>query len=347
MIPNRFYPGIWGHKAEWAFKVKPNWQPLPKPDCWAKLRKIECSGVQLRYFLLLMSTLASLMLAFPQIADAAKKQATAPAATQEIYLAPMRVFVVRNSMPSCEPNCPEWIGAEGEITAATPKLFRKVLKQIGTSKLPVVIRSPGGSIEAAIEIGKMLRKADLTVAVGFTRFSSCTPNDKACTLPPENKGIYRGTIDDLNAFCNSACPMILAGGTSRLAGPFTSIGLHEPKTSWTQEQVRYRETYRMIRGKKKVISRKIIGRKTVKNKVTYGLDKSLRKKLTSHYKGMGVDVAILDDTVKAKFQDIYFLPEPRKSTLNLVTNAGSAVLLVNPAFCGALSTCVLETSDKR
>jgi hypothetical protein len=36
MIPDRFYPGIWGHKAEWAFKVKPNWQPLPKPDCWAK-----------------------------------------------------------------------------------------------------------------------------------------------------------------------------------------------------------------------------------------------------------------------------------------------------------------------
>ncbi|TIT97889.1 MAG: hypothetical protein E5W55_07925, partial [Mesorhizobium sp.] len=32
----------------------------------------------------------------------------------------MRFAVVRSSAPGCEPNCPEWISAEGTIEAGTP-----------------------------------------------------------------------------------------------------------------------------------------------------------------------------------------------------------------------------------
>jgi hypothetical protein len=316
------------------------------PNPHVKLRPFNvATGASLRFLCVILSTIAVLMLTFVGMAEAAKKKPATPPPPKAIYEAPMRFFIVRNSNPACEPECPEWIGAEGEITGATPAQFKKVLKQMGKKKLPVIIRSPGGSINAALEISRMIRKAGLTVAVGYTRFSSCAPTDKTCKLAPEKNGIYEGTIDDVRAFCNSACPMVLAGGTQRLAGPFASIGLHEPKTVWTRQQVRYRETYRMVRGKKKVISRKIVSRKNIKDKVTYGLDKALRKKLSQHYKSMGVEVAILEDTVKAKYQDVYYISEIRKSMLKLVTSSSSAVMLANPSFCGSVSVCV--TDNKR
>ncbi|TIV22294.1 MAG: hypothetical protein E5V90_34440, partial [Mesorhizobium sp.] len=40
----------------------------------------------------------------------------------------MRFVVVRSSATGCEPNCPEWISAEGTIEAGTPALFRRLLK---------------------------------------------------------------------------------------------------------------------------------------------------------------------------------------------------------------------------
>ena len=39
----------------------------------------------------------------------------------------MRFVVVRSSAPDCEPNCPEWISAEGTIEASTPALFTRLL----------------------------------------------------------------------------------------------------------------------------------------------------------------------------------------------------------------------------
>jgi hypothetical protein len=147
---------------------------------------------------------------------AAKKKSAPPSPPKLIYEAPMTVVIVRNNVSLCEPNCPEWIAAEGEITDGTPAKFRDVFKRMGKKQLPIVIRSPGGSINAALEIGKMIRKRKLDVAVGSTQFDGCGPNRKDCKLPKVNKGIYRGTASSFYGFCNSACPLILAGGTVRL-----------------------------------------------------------------------------------------------------------------------------------
>ncbi|TIS94081.1 MAG: hypothetical protein E5W87_34205, partial [Mesorhizobium sp.] len=62
----------------------------------------------------------------------------------------MRFVVVRSSAPGCEPICPEWISAEGSIEAGTPALFKRTLKALGGRKLPVVVDSPGGNVEAAL-----------------------------------------------------------------------------------------------------------------------------------------------------------------------------------------------------
>ena len=279
----------------------------------------------------------------PQKKKAAPKQPEPP---KEAWQLPMKVVIVRSSEAGCEPVCPEWIMAEGEITTATPGVFRKALKQLGKRKLPVIIRSPGGQVNAALEIGRMIRKAKLDVAVGWTKYSGCAPADKTCTLPKERKGLYGGEIYVSGAFCASACPLILASGTRRLAGHGTIVGVHQIRTSWTQERITYRERYRIVNGKKKVIDRKIVSRKTVKAYDTYGLDKRLRKSLTAYLKEMGVDVALLDDMEKAPHSSIHVLDAGRQTELRLINVTDDASAYANSRLCGPalqVPVCVERT----
>jgi hypothetical protein len=294
----------------------------------------------------LCSVLSLLLLADVEVFAAQQKKAKVVVPPKPIYEASMRVVVVRNGSPACEPQCPEWISAEGEITAATPAAFRRVFKQIGSKNLPLIIRSPGGSINAALEIGNMVRKRKMTVAVGFTLYRGCRPDEVACKLPKEAKGVYAGSISEYNAFCNSACPMILAAGTTRLASSMAYVGLHQPKTEWSREWVRWRDTYRMVNGRKKILKRTIVSRKIVKGKTTYGLDKNLRKKMGNYYKSMGIDLAILDEMERAKYQDMYWLPEDGRDKLHLRTSVGSAaalgsVTVVKPGVSG-IESCEIK-----
>ncbi|TIM19564.1 MAG: hypothetical protein E5Y61_34240, partial [Mesorhizobium sp.] len=60
----------------------------------------------------------------------------------------MRFIIARSSAVGCKPNCPEWISAEGAIAAGTPALLKRVLKKLGTRKLPIIVNSPGGDVDA-------------------------------------------------------------------------------------------------------------------------------------------------------------------------------------------------------
>jgi hypothetical protein len=285
-----------------------------------------------RCVIFLTCVLAVLAIAMPE-AFAAKKKVAVPVRFKPIYEAPMTVAIVRGWSQTCEPTCPEWISAEGEITGATPAAFARVFKAMGNRKLPIIIRSPGGSINAAVDIGHMIRKRGLDVAVGATLFQGCSPIDKGCKLPPLQIGTYRGAALDYGGFCYSACPLILASGKIRLASYGTDVGVHQPKTIWTQQRYTYRETYRIINGKKKILSRKIISKSNAGTKVTFGYDKRLRTKLTTFYRQMGVDVAILDDSEKASFQKMNQLTGLRVNELHLRTGPESVSILTKPSIC--------------
>jgi hypothetical protein len=288
--------------------------------------------VMRRCVIFLACVLAILSVAVPE-AFAAKKKAAAPVRSKPIYEAPMTVSIVRGWSQTCEPTCPEWISAEGEITGATPAAFARVFKAMGKKKLPIIIRSPGGSINAALDIGHVIRKRGLDVAVGATLFQGCSPVDKGCKLTANQNGTYRGAALDYGGFCYSACPLILASGKTRLASYGTDVGVHQPKTIWTQQRYTYRETYRIINGKKKVLSRKIISKSNAGTKVTFGYDKRLRTKLTTFYRQMGVDVAILDDSDKASFQKMNQLTGLRVNELHLRTGPESVAVLTQPSIC--------------
>src|SRR5690348_1002266 len=74
--------------------------------------------------------------------------ATKSKASEADVSPPMRFVIVRSHEAGCEPNCPQWISAEGEVTPQTPALFKKFLKQVGKNRLPVLINSLGGDVEA-------------------------------------------------------------------------------------------------------------------------------------------------------------------------------------------------------
>jgi hypothetical protein len=291
----------------------------------------------MRRCVIFLTCVLALLAAIVPEAYAAKKKAVAPARqpslAKPIYDAPMTVSIVRAWSQTCEPTCPEWISAEGEITNATPAAFARVFKAMGKKRLPIVIRSPGGSINAAVDIGHMIRKRGFDVAVGATMFQGCAPNEKSCKLPGDQNGIYRGAAIDYGGFCNSACPLILASGKLRLAAIGTTIGVHQPKTIWTQQRYTYRETYRIINGKKKILSRKIINRSNAGTKVTFGYDKRLRTRLTRFYREMGVDVAILAESDKASFQNMNSLKGQRLNELHLRTAPNTVAMLTQPSIC--------------
>ena len=80
-------------------------------------------------------------------------------------------------------------------------------------------------MNAALAIGQLIRARKLDVAVGFTYYAGCEPKNKACALPMAQKGVYRGLIFGNNAFCSSACPLILASGLRRIHSAGASVGV--------------------------------------------------------------------------------------------------------------------------
>ena len=265
--------------------------------------------------------------------DAATKKKTTKSKEIPAYELPMRVVIVRSNVPGCEPLCPQWISAEGQITAKTPAVFRKTLAKAKALHLPVVVSSTGGDVDAALAIGKMIREHKLDVAVGWTYFGDCAPHRQDCALPKEQKGVYRGFVLTKQGLCVSACSFILASGERRLLGEGAYVGVHQISRTITRERVRYYEKYRIVKGKKEVLSRKVVSRKPMKSYVSTKLDKRLEKKILTYFKTMGVDVSLLAMFNKAPPSSMYMLPLDEAHSTKLITGVIPAADLADGKRC--------------
>ena len=246
---------------------------------------------------------------------------------------PMIFAIVRSGITGCEPNCPQWISAEGQIIPGTAGQFRKILKQAGKSRLPVLITSQGGDVEAALAMGQMIHERKLDVVVGWTLFTGCNPGVKTCKLPKEQKGVYAGLAMTGRAYCFSACPFILAGGQKRMVGTDALIGVHEITTQPITQRIRYNETYRIVNGKKKVLSRTVVSRKNIIGKATTKLSKPFDKKLKTYLNTMGVSLTMLDLLHLAPPSSIHNLTFDEMKSTKLVTEFGNAGELVSNSLC--------------
>jgi hypothetical protein len=199
--------------------------------------------------------------------------------------------------------------AEGRITETTATEFDKALALADGSVRVVLLSSSGGSVTGAVALGRKIRKAGLDVVVARQ---------------------VKGVVTTKRAFCNSACPLVLAAGVERYVPTGSFIGVHQVKTSWTQDKIVYRETYRMVNGKKKIISRKVVSRTHDKSYTTVGLYKGLRKTLSTYLKDMGVSLELLTLMEKAKPSGIYGLKAGEMKRTRLVTGPADLAVLLAP-----------------
>jgi hypothetical protein len=166
-------------------------------------------------------TFVSIALLCGQAAAAPPEKKASPPVEQ-----PMQIHVVRSGHVGCEPQCMQWIAAQGVIVPGTAKRFRKIVRELGERKLPIFIDSGGGSMKDALELGRLIRANGLTVAVTRTVFLPCEPADAACRKA-RTGGELRGVAQATVSKCASACALVLSGGTRRLVGLGAVVGVHQ------------------------------------------------------------------------------------------------------------------------
>ncbi|WP_159727675.1 hypothetical protein [Methylosinus sp. Ce-a6] len=219
-----------------------------------------------------------------------------PSSRPSIAGPPMRVMLVRGAYPGCEPNCEEWIYAEGQIGTESLALFRAAMDAVRPRKPPILIHSGGGEVFTAMAIGRLIRSRGFDVAVARTEFPLAAQPSAAASEPaaqenaqekknaqerererekekgqgkrkgkgkaepPKARGIARGW----RAACASACTLVLAAGARRYVGPTAFVGVHEivrPEQTIMQK-MRYYQIRTLREGNRIVSQEKVMVRET-------------------------------------------------------------------------------------
>jgi len=269
--------------------------------------------------------------------SAAVRQPAKPADNPQ--LAPVMDFlVVRSSGIECEPDCPEWIAAEGRIVPETAGRLAKFLADPSRRKLPLILNSGGGSIEAAVAMGRMIRKYKMDTGVGQTIIAAClhAQRDAGTCKPDSALGAFDGRAFASRAYCASACPLVLLGGIHRVVDPSSFVGVHEPKGDSQPYIDHYLIKYRMENGKKHIISKTYVNRTYLKKKTIVGITPKLRMELDKYLKEMGGSLEILAEMEKAQPETMNWISyyNGDRERLGLVTEyMRPLVMLVGPLMC--------------
>ncbi len=112
--------------------------------------------------------------------------------------------------------CPSFILAEGVIAAETPKAFRIFLTSLKGYYAPVYFNSPGGNLYAGLQLGSLIRKANLDTVIGSDYLEE-TDMDSEKQLPAR-------------PICFSACAYAFMGGRIRVVSTVGKLGVHQFKS---------------------------------------------------------------------------------------------------------------------
>jgi hypothetical protein len=145
---------------------------------------------------------------------------------------PMVFYVARGAPDACGRGCDSWIAVEGQVDGSAAPRFRKFLQATGNRDLPIYLASPGGNLDQALAMGTMLRERGATARVGRTLVSDCgfeAQDSAACIKLKQSGRVLRGDIFTRSANCNSACPYLLLGATTREVAPDALLAVHSAK----------------------------------------------------------------------------------------------------------------------
>ena len=134
---------------------------------------------------------------------------------QPAMAADMRFRLVPFGDPAkCGETCAQVIGAEGEIRNDTPRKFLEfVAANLEDPRVRsiVFLHSPGGGVDASMQLGRMFRKTGVLAVVA--------------RIAPAEAG--QGPAVNLpGARCFSACVYALIGAKKRVVPPSSLVGIH-------------------------------------------------------------------------------------------------------------------------
>jgi len=120
---------------------------------------------------------------------------------------------------NCGDSCPRLMQANGQITRSTPQAFlefaRSEIQKPGLINV-LLIHSPGGSVNASIALGRVLRKLGTVVVVA-----------RAVEQGRARRGGGLGqNLRFISGTCASACVYALAGGLKRVVPPESKVAVH-------------------------------------------------------------------------------------------------------------------------
>ena len=260
--------------------------------------------------------------------------AIAPAkssAPPDIFQQPMTVTLMSDANSGCEPDCPRWIAMQGKIGPESPGRLRKVLNAVKGQHVPVLVHSPGGSVEAGLAMGRMIRAAGLDVAVAKTLTVSPCPSEGPCAKALRDLPA-RGHALDYRAYCFSSCVFVLAGGIERYVDDHAYAGVHQVTVTRTQPTIH--RVYRVVRqriGRKIVeVSRTLIKETTTRK--TWKLKKapkSVNDTIEAYFKEMGMRPSLVALLLATPADSMHYLNWIELRGTELATKTIGAAALLN------------------
>jgi hypothetical protein len=243
---------------------------------------------------------------------------------------PMQVHVVRSTHAGCEPQCVQWIAAQGKIDGASLGHFRKVLGQLGNRKLPVLIDSSGGSVNDALAIGRLIRAKGLDVVVTRTLFTPCAPTDLACRK--RSPGDLRGLAQARLSKCASSCAFILAGGARRLVGQGAFVGVHQITMTLHRYRILTRHSFGIpVETRKALVSTEKLGQQSPPTLRTYG-------EMKRYFAEMGIGDEIMALINSTPGHKIRWLTADELRSTQLATHPFNGEQLITGVFSSTPST---------
>jgi hypothetical protein len=142
------------------------------------------------------------------------------------------IYLARGAANSCGPGCDRWIAVEGTVDQAAASRISRFLRNVKDTSRPIYFNSPGGSVEPAYAIGRLLRSRKAVARVGRTIVTACaagTQIDDACLKIKNGGGEIEAEISTFHAMCNSACGYLFLGATTREVAPDAAVAVHNSK----------------------------------------------------------------------------------------------------------------------
>ena len=126
-------------------------------------------------------------------------------------------FELRREGPAdaCGSKCRTWVSAVGSITSETPRQFEAFARTHDVRGAVIAFDSGGGSVLGTLELGRMIRRLDMTTTVGRT---TVVAGDKGSEV--------RATLAP-KADCESMCAFVLLAGTRRFVPAEARVLVHQ------------------------------------------------------------------------------------------------------------------------